>query len=140
MDSKTQEYLFENKEKIPEHIYINLMNNLKIDMIKKQEKYVKVHYIHIQGTSYISTDEDTSCLESSPILSTIKGSKIMKVVNNHEEDDEPTEYEITKKTKIYKTTFHRMKECIENYGYWEDGSPYVFEKENKYFVIKIEDC
>ena len=51
---KIQEILFENKEKIPDGVYLELMNNLKLNA----DKYYKIEYVRLIPTVMFDRGDD----------------------------------------------------------------------------------
>lgn len=137
MNSSTQEYLFEHKTDVPEHIYINLMNNLKIDMIQKQRRFVMINYIHLQSHVDMIYDDFIGRVMPQPRILNNTGKKILLIVNEmiNEESDN---IELSQRTNISREACQQIKHGIDTYGFCEhilDSS----DQKNKYFIVKIEE-
>jgi len=56
---KIQEILFENKEKIPDGIYLELMNNLKLNA----DKYYKLEFVRLIPNVFFDNDDDSMVVQ-----------------------------------------------------------------------------
>jgi len=116
--TSTQEYLFENKDKMPEDVYIQLMNNLKKDFEKKEnvKKYASIKVKHIQTVTFCHEDEECGdtrmvCTEVDKII------QIVEQINSYTPDS------ILRWSVITEQQWELVQDCVNNHGSFTNADP-----------------
>jgi len=132
MNSITVDYLYDVKDKIPENIYIQLMNNLKKDMEikeKKKNKTVKINYLQISTCNFAFYDSDDDLISNSKTIHKF-GTSIWEVVENDREGSP-----FLQKTKISDVVVRSIKAGIKEEGGYLHGK----DNDSSYFILKCEE-
>jgi len=132
--TSTESYLFDIKAKMPDEVYIQLMNNLKKDFENKNEsKYAKLTIVKIESVTSSHLDQDDDEWHHSSQQVRTKVVKIVTVSDKNDDNDgsytNPFTWEnIT--NSMYKVTLKN----INNYGYYDYSTRF-----ETYIITKLED-
>jgi len=116
--TSTQEYLFENKDKMPEEVYIQLMNNLKKDFEKKEnvKKYGFIRVKHIQTVTFCH--DDGECVDTRMVCTEVD--KIIQIV---EQTNSLPPNSILRWNVIPEQRWKMVQDCVNNHGSFTNKDP-----------------